>query len=281
MNIVMTGSTGLLGKKLKSRLESMGHRILTIGRKDFPVDSEKLKDAEGLIHLAGENIAAKRWTAARKKALRDSRIETARQLGEGLKSDLKFVISASGIGIYGDRGGELLSENSSPGEGFLSQLCRDWEAAADLIPANRHVKLRLGVVMSAEGGFFTEVAPIFKRIGASRLGSGKQWFSWVHIDDAIEVFLSAVNSEQMAGVYNVTSPEPVTNRELTHEMAKALGVWPAPPAPKFALKLLYGELAQALLSSQRGIPERLIRAGFQFKFPELSKALSVIAQRNR
>lgn len=280
MIIILTGSTGLLGRQLKANLEKAGHQLIAIGRISKPPSPELVAGAEGLIHLAGENIAAKRWSPERKKALRDSRIGTAALLKTsviqaGLK--LKFVISASGIGIYGDRGNELLNEKSKLGTDFLSELCRDWEAASDAIPASRHVKMRLGVVLAAEGGFLKEVAPLFKRFGASRLSSGEQWFSWVHIEDAIAAFLKAVESENMTGAFNLTSPEPVTNKELTRELAKALNVWSAPPVPRLALKLLYGELADALLSSQRGIPDRLVTEGFKFKYSELQAALRVIS----
>lgn len=276
MKILMTGATGLVGKNLKAKLEERGHEVVALGRKDFPPTTEQIKNANGLIHLAGENVAAKRWTASRKKALRDSRVETAAKIRDVLreqKQKLDFVVSASGIGFYGDRGDEWLTETSQPGDDFLSRLCLEWEAVVDTIPAERHVKLRLGAVLSSEGGFIKEVAPLFRKFGASRLGTGKQWFAWIHIDDVVNVFIRAVE-ENMRGAYNLNSPNPVTNEELTSQMAKVLGVWRSPSAPKLALKLLYGELTTALLGSQRARPEKLLNEGYRFAVPELNRALA-------
>jgi uncharacterized protein (TIGR01777 family) len=276
MKILMSGATGLIGSQLKPRLESRGHQIIPLGRKDFPPRAELFKNVNGLIHLAGENVAAGRWTSERKQALRDSRVETAVKIREALHEashHLNFVMSASGIGFYGDRKAEALSETSPPGDDFLSRLCLEWEAAVDTIPADRHVKFRLGVVMSSEGGFLKQVTPIFKRFGASRLGSGKQWFSWIHIEDVLNIFCRAVETP-MDGVYNLTSPNPVTNADLTRALAKGLDVWPSLPVPRFVLRLMYGELGTALLSSQRALPKRLLNDGYDFVRPELNRVLA-------
>lgn len=276
MKILMSGATGLVGSQLKARLESQGHQVSALGRKDFPPRSEFFKDVNGLIHLAGENVAAGRWTSERKQALRDSRVETAAEVRQALQEAsrrLDFVISASGIGFYGDRGDEILTEASSPGDDFLSRLCLEWEAAVDTIAADRHVKFRLGVVMSRGGGFLKQVTPIFRRFGASRLGSGKQWFSWVHIDDVLNIFCRAVETP-MDGTYNLTSPHPVTNSDLTRALAKGLDVWPALPVPRLALRLMYGELGEALLSSQRALPARLLDDGYVFVKPDLNRVLA-------
>jgi hypothetical protein len=230
----------------------------------------------GLIHLAGENVAAGRWTSERKQALRDSRIETAAKIREVLQEishRLDFVISASGIGFYGDRQEEVLTEASPPGDDFLSRLCLEWEAAIDTIPADRHVKFRLGVVMGRGGGFLKQVTPIFKRFGASRLGSGKQWFSWIHVEDVLNIFCRAVE-RPMDGAYNLTSPNPVRNAELTKALAKTLDVWPALPVPRLVLRLMYGELGQTLLFSQRALPKRLLNDGYEFLKPDLNRSLA-------
>jgi uncharacterized protein (TIGR01777 family) len=276
MKILMSGATGLVGSQLKIRLESRGHQIVPLGRKDFPPRPELFNGVTGLIHLAGENVVVGRWTSERKQALRDSRVETAAKIREALheaSQHLDFVISASGIGFYGDRKGETLTEASSVGDGFLSRLCLEWEAAVDTIPADRHVKFRLGVVMSRGGGFLKQVTPLFRRFGAGRLGSGKQWFSWIHIEDVLNIFCRAVETP-MDGVYNLTSPNPVTNAELTRMLAKALDVWPALPVPKLVLRLMYGELGEALLSSQRAVPARLLNDGYEFVKPDLSRSLA-------
>lgn len=299
MKILLTGGTGLVGKALGIRLAQEKYEIRLLARNPeraragltypceiFPWDGENdipppkaLKGVDVVIHLAGENIADQRWTSARKKQLIQSRVEAARLLGQGLKDagvKPKLFLSASGVGYYGDRGEEILDESSERGADFLADLCRDWEEAADLVPAQRTVKLRLGVVLSPYGGFLSQVVPLFQRLGASRLGSGKHFFSWIHIDDLVEAIMQTLDSERLSGAINLVAPQPVTNAELTAELAEAIKVFQAPPVPAVALRLRYGELAQMLLGSQRVIPGVLKAAGFQFKYPDLTKALRAI-----
>lgn len=294
MNIVVTGATGLVGRQLVKRLSFAKHRVVALVRdpsranldaETFAWDGknipplEALRGANAIIHLAGENIAAQRWTKERKQALYDSRVGTAQALLAGLEkldTKLDVFITASGTGFYGDRGDELLDESSVGGKDFLSDLCRDWEAAADRMPANRIVKLRFGVVMSAGGGFLDQVIPIFKKFGASKLGSGKQWMAWIHIEDLLRIILRALEDPKFEGPVNAVAPQAVTNAELTKTIGKIVGARWGPPAPGFALKIIYGELSQALLSSQKALPLKLKNIGFQWKHPELHEALTSI-----
>ncbi len=299
MNILITGATGLVGRELVPELLRFGHFVTVLARdphsaakklgskiKIYPWDGEKspppaeaFERIEAVIHLAGENIADSRWTEARKKALRDSRILSAQNLKAGLDKagvKLKIFISASGIGFYGDRKDDRLTEADQAGKDFLAQLCVEWEAAADTMPAARIVKTRFGVVLSSGGGFLGKVVPLFKKLGASRLGDGKQWMTWIHIDDLIDGLTMALTDERLSGPINMIAPEAVTNATMTEEIRVAIGGWPGPPAPTFALRLLYGELADALVYSQRAVPKKLEDLKFHFEHPELRGALEDI-----
>lgn len=281
MIIVMTGSTGLIGRHLKAELARRGHEVRELSRHEgarYRLDAPgpAFDGAKALVHLAGANIAGARWTEARKRELVDSRVATARALVPFAR-DLDVVVSASGIGYFGDRGDEWLDEDAGAGDDFLARLCVQWEAAAREIPARRHVQARFGVVIAEDGGFLEQVAPLFKRLGASRLGDGRQYFSWIERDDVVRVLAAMIEDASFEGAYNVCAPNPVTNAELTEQLKTALGAWPAPPAPRFALRLLYGELADALLYSQRGRPARLLEErGWKFEQPELSSVLTRI-----
>lgn len=297
MKIAMTGATGLVGSLTGKELVKSGHKIVALVRDpkkaklDFEsevfgwdaekseVPTEALKDVDAVIHLAGENVAKGRWTAKRKRQLVDSRIKAAFLLKQALAGrKLKLFHSASAIGIFGDRGDEWLDAHSKPGEDFLSRLCIAWEEAADSILAERTVKTRFGIVLSEKGGFIEQVEPMFKRFGASRLGSGKQWFSWIHGDDVARLLVQVVNEESIRGVIHAVSPAPVTNEELTAELARQLKVRRAPPVPWFALRALYGEMANSLVASQRVRASKV--KGFEFEYPQLEKALSVILARS-
>ncbi len=299
MKILLTGATGLIGKAFGLRLVSEGHSVHVLSRDPerartilpfpceiFSWDGERemppraaFEGVDAIIHLAGEGIAEKRWNAERKIKLRDSRIHAAARLSEGMRAaglSPQVFITASAIGYYGDRGDEILTEESALGEGYLAELCRDWEAAAEGVPAKRTVKLRFGVVLSAMGGFLRQVVPVFQRLGASRLGSGQHYFSWIHVDDAVELLHFALFSKRLSGPVNAVAPESLTNAEMTAQLAYALKVFKAPPVPAVALKIRYGEMAQVLLASQRVVPQRLKAEGFHFKFPDFASALNAI-----
>jgi len=290
MHIGLTGSSGLIGTALSARLESEGHEVRRFirGRADDLaatwdpasgwIRPGALDGLDAIVHLTGESIGEGRWTEGRKAALRSSRIDSTRLLVSQFAgmANPPALISASAIGFYGDRGDEVLDESSAGGDGFLAKLTSDWEA--EVLRANefgaRTVVLRMGVVLAPRGGALTQMARPFKFGAGGRLGSGRQWFSWVAIDDTVAVILRALTSN-MTGVYNVTAPQPVTNRELT----KSLGAVLRRPAlfavPAFALRALLGGAAdELLLASQRVLPRRLQEEGFSFRYPEISGALS-------
>lgn len=296
MSVLVTGATGLVGRELVTELLRHNHSVTALVRdpkaaarkldqrvKLFawdgikaPAPIEAFADVDSVVHLAGENVAGQRWSAERKKALRDSRVVSAENLRAGLVAagrELKVFISASGVGYYGDRGDDKLSEREGPGEDFLARLCVEWEAAADRMTAARIVKARFGAVLSGEGGFLGEVVPLFRKLGASRLGSGKQWITWIHIDDLVDALLFALTDERVQGPVNMVAPEAVTNAQMTEELRKAVRTWSMPAAPKFALRWMYGELAGALLFSQRALPKKLEEWRFKFEYPKLKEAL--------
>lgn len=300
LNIVVTGATGLVGRQLVRRLKTAKHHVVALvrdpSRADLeaemfawdgktPPPPESLRGANAIIHLAGENIAGAKWSKERKEALYDSRVKSAQALAQGLKNidhKLDVFITASGIGYYGDRGNEVLTEDSRAGADFLGMLCQDWEAAADAVPAKRVVKLRFGVVFSRGGGFLDQVIPMFKKFGASRLGNGKHWLSWIHIEDLLRLLLRSLEDAKLSGPVNAVSPNPVTNSEMTKVLGEIIGARSGPPAPGFMIKLLYGELAKVMLASQKADPARLSSVGFTWKHPELREALeSVLVERGR
>ena len=294
MRVAVSGSTGLVGSEVVASLSAAGHEVVRLvrrvpapGEKAVRWDPEKREiDAAGLegldavVHLAGENVGSGRWTAARKAAIRDSRVDGTRLLCEalaGLARPPKTLVCASAIGIYGDRGEELLTEESPPGTGFLSEVCREWEAAS--APAVRQgirvVALRIGVVLSPRGGALSRMLPPFRAGLGGVFGNGRQYVSWVALDDLAGIVLHALQSGELRGPVNAVAPRPVTNREFTEALGKVLLRPTLLPVPAFALRLAVGrEMADALLlASARVVPRRLEETGYPFRFPELGAAL--------
>ncbi len=291
MRIGVTGSSGLLGTALRQQLEAEGHEVRRFvrGHPDNPaatwdpasgwIRPGALEVLDAVVHLAGESIGEGRWTPSRKAALRNSRIDSTRLLVSQMQGMAKppALISASAIGFYGNRGDEVLDESSRGGEGFLAHLTADWEA--EVLKARetgaRTVVLRLGVVLASTGGALARMARPFKFAAGGRLGSGRQWFSWISLTDAVAAIQRAVTTD-MEGVYNVTAPVPVTNRDLTKALAATLRRPALFPVPPIALRVMLGGAAdELLLASQRVIPRRLQEAGFTFRYPEFSGALRV------
>jgi uncharacterized protein len=294
--IAITGATGLIGSALVDRLRAQGHIVRRIVR-SAPSPGDVLWDpshdllaagaltgVDAVVNLAGEPIAH-RWTAERKRALRESRVRGTAMLARAVTAlpvKPRVFLSGSAVGYYGDRGDELLDETAAPGEGFLPQLTIDWEAAtAPIADAGvRVVLLRTGIVLSPAGGALEKLLPIFKLGGGGPLGSGMQWMSWITLDDHVRAMQHALFSEGMRGAANLTAPAPVRNAEFAATLGRVLGRPAVLPVPAFALELLYGEMARAtLLAGQRVMPAALASAGFQFEKPTLEGALRRVLNR--
>ena len=295
MKILVSGPRGLVGSRLIETLKADGHDVNGLSRTakapgDIAWDPAAgkldgdLSTFDVVIHLAGESIAEGRWTAAKRQRIRDSRIKSTALLAErmaelaGAGKGPKHFLVASAIGIYGSRGNEELTEDSSVASGpFLVEVGRDWEAAADPARAAglRVVHLRIGIVLSPEGGALGKMLPLFKLGGGGRLGPGTQYWSWISIDDTVGAIRHALNTESLSGPVNLTAPAPVTNSEFTRILATAVKRPALFPAPVFALKLALGAdtAEQMLLASTRVLPRTLETSGYQFKHPDLASAL--------
>jgi uncharacterized protein (TIGR01777 family) len=294
MRIAITGSTGLIGSEVVDFLSSGGHEVVRVVRRaDTPgenvvrwdparreIDAGGLEGIDAVIHLAGENVGSGRWTASRKAVLRDSRVDGTRFLCDTLGTlarPPKTLVCASAIGIYGARGEEALTEESPAAEGFLPGVCREWEAAS--APAARKgirvVALRLGVVLSSKGGALSRMLPLFRAGLGGVIGSGRQYVSWVALDEIPLILLHTLHCRDLGGPVNAVAPRPVTNREFTEALGSALSRPTPLPVPAFALRLAVGrEMADALLlASARVLPRRLEETGYVFRFPELGAAL--------
>jgi uncharacterized protein (TIGR01777 family) len=296
-HILLTGATGMLGKDLISTLLSCGDHVSILSRKPQQIngvnvflwdikkqtiDHTCIAGIDTIIHLAGESISTKRWTAQRKKDIIDSRVESIKLLYKTLSNsanDVKNFVSASAVGVYGDRGDELLTEDSAPGNDFLSECCIQWEAAADAIKdlGLRVVKLRTGVVLSKESGALSEMSKPVQMFAGAPLGSGKQWVPWIHHQDMTSVYMHMLDHLELEGVYNVCAPFPVTNKIMTKAIAKELHrpVWPV-TVPKPVLKLILGEMSKIVLNSNRTSADKLCNSGYNFKFTHLEPALADI-----
>src|SRR2546427_5172036 len=286
MKIAITGSTGLVGSALVPLLTRAGHDVLSLARpsqwnpEKGTVDQKAVDGIDALIHLAGENIAAGRWTAAQKARIRDSRVKGTRLIAEAIAKMQKLpqvMISASAIGYYGDRGSEILREDSAPGKGFLPDVCRQWEGATD--PATRKgirvVHLRTGVVLSKNGGALQKMLFPFKAGIGGKIGSGRQYWSWISIDDVGSSIIHCIQANGLHGPVNVVSPTPVTNLEFTKALGRVLHRPTVFPLPAFAARLVLGEMADALLlASTRVEPAKLLGSRFVFQHKDLEAILA-------
>ncbi|MBS3804214.1 MAG: TIGR01777 family oxidoreductase [Oleiphilaceae bacterium] len=293
-SLLITGGTGFIGTVLCRELLDKGYELTVLSRQDAvsvqdrcgkvsPVRSLRELDGaagfDGVINLAGEGIAEKRWSEARKRALRDSRIalteELVRSIGS-FKRQPDVMVSGSAVGFYGNQGDRPVDENTQPVDEFTHRLCRDWEDAAKPVTENK-VRLcfsRTGLVVGRHGGFLQKMIPPFKLCLGGRLGDGKQYMPWVHRQDVVNALIWMLETESASGPYNVVSPNPATNAEFTKTLGRVLNR-PTPfPAPPFVLKLALGEMAGLLLTGQRAMPERLLAEGFKFRYPELEQALT-------
>ena len=298
MRIAITGATGLIGKSLCPRLQREGHQLVVFARntrsaqKSFP-DTQvvewdaltgpppagSLDGVEAVVHLLGENIAGGRWSEKRKNAVRESRVRGTHNLVEALRAASPrpgLLLSSSAIGFYGSRGDEELDESSPSGGGFLGDVCYAWETASTTAEQHgvRTVLLRTGIVLSTEGGALAKMLLPFKMCLGGPLGSGKQWMSWIHLEDEVGLILHILGSDRIRGPINATAPHPATNYEFSKTLGRVLGRPAVFPTPGLVLKLLMGEMAQELLlNGQKVLPRRALESGYRFSFPELEGAL--------
>jgi len=279
MKIAVTGASGFIGRALTARLAAAGHIVQPVRLRE----SAAAAPSEAVVHLAGEPLA-QRWTAEAKRTIRESRVEGARALVGSLarlSPRPAMLVSASAVGIYGSRGDQLLTEDSAPGSGFLADVCAEWERTAGVANALgiRVVIVRTGVVLG-HGGALARMLPVFKLGLGGRLGSGRQWMSWIHIDDLTALIEFVLSGARLRGPVNATAPNPVTNAEFTRTLASALHRPAFAVVPAFALKMLFGEMASVLLDSQRVLPKAAQAAGFQFRYPDLGPALAGLVGRS-
>jgi len=300
MKILVSGSSGLVGTALVRALVKDGHTVCRLVRPGTVVKNE-MNDgfqvawnpatgelggaavgADAVVNLAGASIADGRWSPARKAVLRSSRIDTTRALVDALakmNARPRVLVSASATGFYGNRGDELLTEESQPGNEFLSGLAKDWEAEALKAEAIgvRVVLARFGIILARDGGALPKIVLPFRFFAGGKIGSGKQWMSWISLEDVIEILRFALEHGEVRGPINVISPQPVQNAEFTKILATALHRPALFPAPAFALRLALGEMTDALLlSSQRVLPQKLQELGYSFAHPDLNDALAAI-----
>ncbi|MDQ3799221.1 MAG: TIGR01777 family oxidoreductase [Acidobacteriota bacterium] len=297
MKILISGASGLVGTHLIPTLEAKGHEIFRLVRKAPQADDEirwdsekgfseteraKLENFDAVVHLAGDNVASENWSEEKKRKIRDSRVLGTRVLVDALKSlknPPRIFVSASAIGFYGDREDEVLTEDSAKGVGFLPEVCDAWEMESEKAEefGARVVMPRIGVVLAKDGGALEKMLTPFKFGVGGRVGSGKQWMSWITLEDLIGIIHFALENEKLRGVVNATAPNPVTNAEFTKTFGKVLRRPAILPVPEFAIKLMFGEMGETLLlQGARVLPERLLENGFEFKFPNLEEAMKSV-----
>ena len=296
--IIVTGATGLIGRKLCSKLLEQGNEITIFTRNpeaakkvmkgvkkyvewnyNYPEEwKDYLNETDSVIHLAGTNLGAKRWNNEFKKELFNSRIESTRQLVNIIKNcenKPKSLITASAVGIYGDRADEVLIEKSNTGKEFLSNLCSEWEKEAEKSEDQnvRRVSLRIGLVLSNEGGVLKKFLPPFKIFLGGPLGNGKQWFPWIHIEDLINIFIHTIETESLQGPLNIASPGIVRMNDFATSLGKVIQRPSFFQVPKIILKIAVGEFANAIVSGQKVSVTKLLNSGYEFKFENLEDAL--------
>lgn len=297
MRIVITGGSGLIGRALARELGGAGHDVVVLTRDPDRVGTlppgvraarwdgrtaqgwSSLLEAEtAIVHLAGESVAQGRWTAEKKRRIRDSRVVSGAAVLDAIREapvKPRVLVQSSAVGYYGGRGDEVIPEDTPPGRDFLSAVCQEWEAStaeAESLGVRRAVA-RTGIVLAREGGALPVMSLPFKMMIGGPIGNGRQWFPWIHIEDEVGALRLLLEREDARGPFNLTAPHPVTNRELTHTLARALGRPGFLPAPGFALRIALGEMADSLLQGQRAVPSRLTELGYAFRWPVLEPAL--------
>lgn len=283
MKIILTGGTGFIGRALSRRLLERGDEAVLLTRKQIPPSPSSLEGIDAVINLAGEPIAG-RWTKEKKEKIRGSRIDTTRAITVALtkvRQKPKLLINASAVGYYGDTKEAAVDESSPTGCDFLAGVCHEWEEAAKEAEKEgvRVVRLRFGVVLEKDGGALKKMLPPFKLFVGGPIGSGNQWFPWIHRDDLIGAILFALENKTVSGPVNVVAPEQIRQKEFSKIIGKVLRRPSWLPVPSFVLKLLLGEMAEMLLTGQKVIPKKLTETGFRFQFPDPESALKAIFSR--
>ena len=296
MKILVTGGTGFVGQSLCPALTADGHEVVILTRQPAPrlpqggvssvtrLDGLDASEFGGVVNLAGAPIGDGRWTEARKKLLLDSRVDTTAKLVQWMaraKRRPPVLVSASAVGYYGEQGDRPITEHTPPTPGFTHDLCAAWEREAAKAGelGVRVCLMRIGVVLDEGGGALAKMLPAFRMGAGGRLGTGKHWFPWIHRADVTAICQWLLESDQARGAYNVGAPNPVTNAEFTRALGRALGRPTVLPMPEAALKLLFGEMSELLLVSDRMLPKRLLDEGFKFRYPDLDRALAAIFSR--
>ena len=285
MRIAVTGASGFIGRRLCDAARARGHAVITLGRTsgerrwDPMAGPAPLAGTDAVVHLAGDPVAAGRWSKAKMDRIRDSRVIGTRNLVAGIRAAApRVLVCASATGYYGSRGDEELTEDSAPGADFLAGVCRDWEAEA-AGSGIRTVAVRIGIVLGPDGGALRKMLLPFKLGLGGRLGDGRQWMSWVHREDLVELLLHAVENESLSGPFLGTAPNPATNLEFTKTLGRVLGRWTILPMPAWQARIILGKVSEVLFGSQKCRPKRTLDSGFAFKHPELEPALRDVLQK--
>jgi uncharacterized protein (TIGR01777 family) len=297
MRVLITGGTGLIGRALAADLAGDGHDVVVLSRD--PAKAAPLPDAacierwdaltadgwghlvdgaDAIVNLAGENIGARRWTPKQKRRIRDSRLNAGKavvQAVEAAGSKPEVVVQASGIGFYGDCRDDEVTEDTPAGDGFLARFAMEWEASTLCLReiGVRWTAIRTGIVLSRDGGALQRMVMPMRLLLAGRLGSGRQWFPWIHIEDEVRAIRLLVEDSKAEGPFNLAAPEPVTNAEFSRQLGRELNRPLLIPIPAFALRMVLGEMAGELLEGQRAVPQRLMKIGYTFRFPGINAAL--------
>jgi uncharacterized protein (TIGR01777 family) len=308
MRVFVTGGTGLVGTRLVRRLLERGEQVVVLTRRFGPARqalgpkveliegdpmkpgpwSGRIDDCDAVIHLAGENIFANRWNDQVKQMLVDSRVQSTRNIAAALVSkpsrgdgQAKVLVNASAIGYYGPRGDEEITEDSAPGNDFLARLCVEWEQSARAVEPTgvRCTVVRVGVVLDRHGGALAKMLTPVKLFAGGPIAGGRQWISWIHHDDMVELLLLALDNPQSSGPLNGVAPNPVTNRDFFRALGKTLGRPSFMPTPGFGLRLLLGEAATLITTGQRVLPKKALALGFPFKYPTIDVALADILKK--
>jgi len=304
MRVLITGGSGLIGRNLAVCLMEHGHEVIVLSRqpekafgmpasavaerwdgRTFTGWGRHLEGTDAVVNLAGENIAEGRWTSDRKRRIRESRLNAGRSMVEAIeaaKRKPRVLVQASGVGYYGDCGDETLTENSGAGKDFLAQLAVEWEAGTAAVETLgvRRVVIRTGVVLSSDGGFLPLMVLPFRFFIGGRMGNGKQWLPWIHIADEVDSIRFLIEREDASGVFNLTAPNPVTNTDFSRILGRQLRRPSLMPLPAFVLRMVFGEMADVLLFSERAIPQRLADSGYVFRFPDAPSGLRDLLARH-